>query len=307
MISSKDIVTDVARSGARVFQYHTVVNWKDTDGTIPPDGNTVGMVGRLTTPIRIGAGAFISPTRMGSQGIFIPSGSIGLQEVRNAQPLDTSIHGISSKHRYPAPTFSKVIGCRFSDKYRTYIYLRFHMNLTRDSVLAKSPKFMNLGLSSVHTLDKLMAVFIPTTSIGMPADGSNWIPPGNIIGEVTADRVIKLRLEQNYSAKTGLETRRGNQDLGRQNNYMSRPPLDSDPLGTNTNTGTTSPIESIPVGTKMPEPTPMTPPIYLPTLTTDLPEQNGKTHIPGDPDPDPSSSYSSSNKSNLSNDSNSSK
>ena len=76
---------------------------------------------------------------------------------------------------------------------------------------------------------------------------------------------------------------------------MSQPPLESTPLGTNTNNGITSPIESIPVGKKMPEPTPLTQP-------TGLPEQNGKAHVPEDPDPDPSSSESSSNKYNSSKD-----
>ena len=88
---------------------------------------------------------------------------------------------------------------------------------------------------------------------------------------------------------------------------MIRPPLDSTPLGKNTNNRKTSPIESIPVGTKMPEPTPLIPPMDLPTLTTDLTKQNGKAQIPGDPDPDPSLSDSSFKKSNPSNDINSSK
>ena len=81
---------------------------------------------------------------------------------------------------------------------------------------------------------------------------------------------------------------------------MSRPPLESTALGTKTTNGTTSPIDSIPVGTKTPEPTPLIPPI-------DLTEQNGKAHVTGEPDPDPSLSDSSLKKYNLSNDRNSSK
>ena len=60
---------------------------------------------------------------------------------------------------------------------------------------------------------------------------------------------------------------------------MSQPTLDSTPLGTNTTNGTTSPIDSIPVK-KTPEPTPLTRP-------TELSEQNGKAHVPGEPYPDP--------------------
>ena len=81
---------------------------------------------------------------------------------------------------------------------------------------------------------------------------------------------------------------------------MSQSPLYSTPLGTNTTNGKTSPIDSIPGGTKTPEPTPLTRP-------TELSEQNVKLHVPGEPDPDPSSSDSPLNKYNSSKGSNSSK
>ena len=109
------------------------------------------------------------------------------------------------------------------------------MNLTYDTLLAKIPHFMNLGLSSVYTPDELDSVFIPSTIIRRPTDGSNWLPPGYIIFKVTSDRKSRTRSEQNYSAKTDFETRSENQYFGRQNNSMSQPPLDSTPLGTNIN------------------------------------------------------------------------
>ena len=81
---------------------------------------------------------------------------------------------------------------------------------------------------------------------------------------------------------------------------MSQPHFDLNTLGTNTTNVTTSPIDLIPLGTQSPESTSMTGP-------TDFPDQNGKSHVPGDPDPDPSLSDSSSNKYNSPNDSSSSK
>ena len=72
---------------------------------------------------------------------------------------------------------------------------------------------------------------------------------------------------------------------------MSRTPLYSTPLGTNTTNRTTSPSDLIPVGTKSPDPT-------SPALPTDLPRE---------PEPDPSLSDSSSKKYIFSNYSNSSK
>ena len=131
-MSTNDIVTDVECTSARVFKDHTVLNWKDTDGLIRQDRNTVRVSPILTTPVRIGAGTSVSPTRMGSQDIGSPSGSIGPQEVRDAQPLDTAINGTYAKHRDAAPTWSKLIDRKFSNESSADVYLRCRMNLTYD-------------------------------------------------------------------------------------------------------------------------------------------------------------------------------
>ena len=55
---------------------------------------------------------------------------------------------------------------------------------------------------------------------------------------------------KNYSYTTGFETRRKNQDFGRQNISMRPLPLDLTPFGTNTTNILTSPIDYIPVEKK---------------------------------------------------------
>ena len=75
----KEIVMDAVCSAARVLKYPTVVKWVDTDRTSPQDRNTVRMPPRLTTSVWIGAGPLVSTTRMESQDIGSPRGSIGLQ------------------------------------------------------------------------------------------------------------------------------------------------------------------------------------------------------------------------------------
>ena len=157
----KDIVTYTARSAARVFTDPLVVNWKDTSRTIPRDRNTSGIPPRATTSVRIITGPLVSPTRMGIQDIGSPRWFISPQEVMNAKPLNASINGISSKHREPAPNRSKVIGS------------------------TKIPKCMDLGLSSVYKTDELGSVLLPTTRIGSPTHGYNWLPCGHFISEAT--------------------------------------------------------------------------------------------------------------------------
>ena len=88
------------------------------------------------------------------------------------------------------------------------------MNLTYDAVLAESPNYMNLVLLPIHTSDEFGSLFILTTKILMPTDGSNWLLPVHLIGEGTADRVSRMGSEQNYNAKTDFETRREIMILG---------------------------------------------------------------------------------------------
>ena len=81
--------------------------------------------------------------------------------------------------------------------------------------------------------------------------------------------------KNHYNFKSEFETMRDkvvDQFFGSQNDPMSRPPLDSTPLGTNMTNGTTSPSDLIPVRTKSPKPMPL-------TLLT---------YLPGEPDLDPS-------------------
>ena len=113
----------------------------------------------------------------------------------------------------------------------------------RDTDLTKSPNFVNLGLSSIHTSDELWSVFILTTRIGTPADGSNLLPPGHFIGEFTQDKVIRTGSDQDYNAKTNFGSMRVNQYFGRQSNPLSQPPLDLNPLGTNTTNGKFLPMD----------------------------------------------------------------
>ena len=79
------------------------------------------------------------------------------------------------------------------------------MNLTRDAVLTETPNFLNVGLLYIHTPYGLRFVFIPTTRVRTPRDGSKLLLPGHRIGEVTLDRVIRMGSEQDYNSKNDFE------------------------------------------------------------------------------------------------------
>ena len=76
----------------------------------------------------------------------------------------------------------------------------------------------------------------------------NLILTVHLIGEVTADRERRTGSEKNCVTKSDFKTMsRGvvNQYLERQNSSMSRPLLDSIPLGTNMNNGKLSKFDSV--------------------------------------------------------------
>ena len=296
----KEIVTGATHRAAGVIKDPPVVNWKGTGGIITVDRKTVVIPTITTTQVRTGTGPSVPPISIGSQKIEGLRRSIIPQEFSNSEPLKTSINITPAKHRDPTLSLSKVISSKTFTNESADVYSRGQMNFGSDTVLSKSPNFMDFGLYSVNTTDELGS---PTSKIGRMTDGSKWIPPGHDISETIADRVIGTKAKNHHNFKSEFETRRDkmvDQYFGRQNDPMSQPNLNSTPLGTNKNNKTTSPIDSIPVITKMPEPTPL-------TRRTELSEQNGKAHVPGDPDPEKSLSELSSKKSNSSNDSKSNK
>ena len=192
----KDIVTYAARSGMHVLRNPKDASRHGTDGITQWNGKTAIGSTRLTSPVQICGSTTGSPSRTGIQDIINPRGTIGLQWVRDAQPLDTFINVIYSKHRDPATTWSKVNGHKFTDEYSTNVNLCCQMNFRSDAVLSESTNFVSLGLASVHTSDELRSVFIPTIIIEAPTDVPNWLPTSLIIGEVKVDRVIRTGSEK---------------------------------------------------------------------------------------------------------------
>ena len=71
-----------------------------------------------------------------------------------------------------------------------------------DTVLSKSPNFMDLGMSSVDTTDELGSVFSPTNIIDLLTHGSDRPMCGHHISGATTDRVSGTRPKHNYNLKS---------------------------------------------------------------------------------------------------------
>ena len=125
-----------------------------------------------------------------------------------------------------------------------------------NAVGTEAPHFVDLGLPAVNTSDEFNIFGTLPTRIRMPIDGSHWSASDHVFGESTVVGMSATRSEIDYIYKTDFQNWRENRDFGCQNISMSRPHLDSTPIGTNTTNGTTSSIDLIPIGKKTPEPTP---------------------------------------------------
>ena len=121
------------------------------------------------------------------------------------------------------PGRSKLIGSKTFTNEISNVYTRGQMNFVSDTVLSKSPSFMDFGLSSVNTTDELGSVFVPTTRILRLADIYNCILTVHDISESTVDTVSGTKSKNHYNFKSEFETRRDkmlDQYFGRQNDPM---------------------------------------------------------------------------------------
>ena len=92
----------------------------------------------------------------------------------------------------------------------------YRAEFTSNAVVTKAPDFRHFGLLAVNASDELRSFSTPATRFGRTTDGLNWSAPGHVFGEATAVLMSRTRSEQDYSYKNDFETRRENQDFGRQ-------------------------------------------------------------------------------------------
>ena len=105
--------------------------------------------------------------------------------------MDASVDRKFSNNRNLTSIFSKVICEKLSDGSIQYLHTRFRMNLAADTVQTQTPKFVDLGLSTIDALDEGSGIITPATRIGRYTNGSHWSAPNHIFGETISVGVIK--------------------------------------------------------------------------------------------------------------------
>ena len=100
---------------------------------------------------------------------------------------------------------SKVIGHNFSNGSIGDLYLRCIMIFATDNVQTQIKQVMDLGLSTINTLDESICLSTPATRIRRPTDGSHWIAPDHVFGEAIAVGTSEAKSDHDYNYKLSFK------------------------------------------------------------------------------------------------------
>ena len=200
-------VTDAARSCTRIsWGTSGKVNRTNRDDAKPRD-ISCDKTSRFSSKGLSCIGNSVSPTWTGNQDIFSPSHPSIAKRGRNAEPLDASINGFSAENGHCTSFFSGVIFLEAVSAEVCDVNPRKRMNLASNSVLGKTPKFVDLVLSPAHTTDELKSVIGRTTRAEGLTDKSDWLASRHRIAEVTEGKVSEVQAYRDYIKNSEFETR----------------------------------------------------------------------------------------------------
>ena len=112
--------------------------------------------------------------------------SNSLDEVRNAQKLDTVVDGKFPNDRDSEFIFSKVIGSELSHGSRDDLYSRCRMNFLDDILQTEAPQFVDLGLLAINKLNESGVLGTTVTRIQKSMYGFHWTDPDHVFGKAKA-------------------------------------------------------------------------------------------------------------------------
>ena len=189
----------------------------------------------ISTPIHSGMSKSSIPgssdsTRTRGTGIRIPIGntapccglnvSLKIDDIRqpatpnlrNSNKLDTSIDRKLTNNLVAPPIFTDLIYEKLYNSSIWDIYTSFQMNFVANTVNIPAPQFVDLGISTIDTLDKGSSIWTPVTIFGRPMDVTHWSARDQIFGKTTpVGDVVSAKSDYNY--KTDFETWRKNHEF----------------------------------------------------------------------------------------------
>ena len=119
--------------------------------------------------------------------------------VGNTQKLDAIVDLKLPNDMDYASIFSKVIGHKLYDGPSRDIYLRCRMNFANNPVQTQYPRFINMGLPAINTLNESDVLDNPDTRILGPVDGSHFSELDHVFSEATAFGMSAAKSDHDYN------------------------------------------------------------------------------------------------------------
>ena len=79
------------------------------------------------------------------------------------------------------------------------------MNFAADIVQTQTPQLMDLGVSTINTLDGISGLSNTTTRNRRPIDGAHWSAPDHVSGEATSVGMSEAKSDHDYNNKADFQ------------------------------------------------------------------------------------------------------
>ena len=155
-------VVDAARSCARTYRTPGKVSRTKRDGSTPRDASSSETSSRVSFQSPSCVVTSVSPAQFREQNIFNPRhpGSI-VNRDRSSEPFDAHINGSPPKNSDSTSFFSYVVALEEVSGEVSDVDASKITNFASNPVLDKTPRFVDLRLSTINTADKLNSLFAP--------------------------------------------------------------------------------------------------------------------------------------------------
>ena len=153
--ATKEVVADAASGGVWVNRNPRKVSQTGVDGITPCDTGHAVRSNPDPSPVLIVSGTTFPPCGLSwSLQVVKKRKSTSSAVIRNAQTSDAVVDSNLLDDQDSASIFSKVIGHKLSNGSSDDLYLRCRMNFARNVFQTEAPKFVDLGLPTINTLNE---------------------------------------------------------------------------------------------------------------------------------------------------------
>ena len=185
--ATKEVITDAELGGAWVNMTPWQVSQTGVDRSTPGNICHAVIVVGPPSPVLIRI-VSTSPSCVINTSYQVANKrqSNSLVLVGQTQKLDAVVDRKFPDDLYSASIFSKVISPKLSNGSSGDLYTYFRVKFTDDSMQTQTPQYMDLGFSTINSLDESNDLSTPSAIILRPTYGSHWSVPDHVFDEATA-------------------------------------------------------------------------------------------------------------------------